>query len=276
MFNPVCLLTWASIKAKIKKVLFYLPLLVSMALSNPQKAAELEGAELVDRAGEKLALETYLIDEQGERVRVSDIFQKGMPVILKFAYFNCPMLCSLALNGLTEVLRSTPLKAGRDFQVISVSFDPRDTPKRAKEYGERYREAAGIQESESWTFFVGDQKEVKALANSAGFHFKWIEKKKEFAHGAALFFGTPEGILSRTLYGIHYRPLDFKLSVLEAKQKKSRSNLERALLYCFTYDPHENSYVLHAMNTMRIGALITVVVMGTVLFGLFKREKKAT
>ncbi len=235
---------------------------------------EFEGVGIEERLGETVSLDLPFVNASGTPVTLGDYFDGERPVVMAFVYHNCPMLCSLILDGMTEALRETRLDLGDDYQVLAVSFDPRDTPERAAEVKERYAALAGEGATEGMHFLVGEQASIDQLTEEVGFGFKWNERQREFAHSAGLFFLSPEGTVTRVLYGIEFPPSDFRVAALEASNGTIGSPVDQLLLYCFVYDPDAGSYVLHAQNAMKVGGVLTIILLGGFLFFFWRRESK--
>jgi protein SCO1/2 len=240
------------------------------ALTNasPQKPAVLDKISFHQRLNEKLPLDAVLTDESGQAVALGEYFTGGVkPVILAFVYFDCPMLCTQVLNGISSSLRALSLEAGRDFDVVLVSFDPRDTPAKAAEkkrthldYWKAENTAAG------WHFLTGDAETVQRVASAAGFTYQWDEATKQFAHVSGVLVVTPDGVLSRYFYGIEYSPRDLRMALVESSQGHIGSVVDELLLYCFHYDPLSGKYGVVIMNLIRAGGLLTIAfIVGVML-----------
>ena len=237
--------------------------------------SELEGTGIEAAIGEKIDLDWTFIDQEGREVRLDDYFDGKTPVMLNLVYYTCPRLCGFALDGLSKGLSGLTLEPGKRFRVISLSIDVKDRSERARLYWDKYVKLAGKdgRYRDHWQFLVSPDNRVKDLADRIGFRYRYDEKLKEYIHSTALFVFTGDGVLARSLNGIQYHPLDLKLSVLETSKRRFQSSVERALLYCFTYDPSANSYVLHAVNLMRVGGIFTVVLVLTLIIILRQRER---
>jgi len=239
-----------------------------------KKPVELEGVEIIDRAGEMVAKDLRFVDETGKQVVLGDYFGRDQPVLVQFVYHRCPMLCTFVLNAYVDGAKGLNWRPGRDYQVLSVSFDPTDTPKMAAAKKKNYVAALGGDETASgWHFLTGEETQIKALADALGFRYRWVEEQKEFAHAAGMFALTPDGKISRTLYGIEYSSRDLKLTLVEAGEGRLGSPFDRLLLYCFQYDGETHKYALVAVNIMKLGGLATVLIMGTFLLVQWRRRK---
>ena len=236
---------------------------------------ELEGMEILDRQGTVVPSDILLVDEAGNAVRFGDFLRKERPLVVQLAYYECPMLCTLVLNGYVNAAKEIGWTPGKDYEVVTVSFDPRDTPKVAALKKATYLASLGRPGSESgWHFLTGTESEVRRLADALGFRYRWVEEQKEFAHAAGLFVLTPEGKLSRTLYGIEFASKDLRLSLLEAGEGKLGSPMDKLILFCFKYDDAAHKYVMVAMNVMKLGGLLTVIALGGLLIILWSRERR--
>jgi protein SCO1/2 len=237
--------------------------------------AELEGIEIVDRAGEVVPGDLIFVDEAGESVRLARYFEGGRPVLLQLVYYDCPMLCTLVLNGYVKGAKELDLLPGKDYEVVSVSFDPADTPELAAAKKKSYVTSLGGSDAVSgWHFLTGEEEQIRVLANALGFRYRWVAEKEEFAHAAGMFVLTPEGKISRTLYGIEFAARDLRLSLVEAAEGRLGTPFDRLLLYCFQYDPETHKYSLVAVNVMKLGALATLIALGAFLTVQWSRERR--
>ena len=236
---------------------------------------ELQNIGIDEHAGDMLPLDAAFYDETGNPVTLRDYFGKGRPVVLQLSYFGCPSLCSLVSNGLVESLNELSLTMGKEFDVINVSFDPAETARLAKlkkqSFLDAYNRPAG---AEAWHFLTGNPKEIDALTNAVGFRYKWVESSKQFSHPAVLVLLTPEGKISRYLYGVKYAPQTLRLSLVEASEGKIGTTVDRFLLTCFHYDSYAGKYTPLAMGIMRVGGVATVLVIAVVIVWLIRREKR--
>jgi protein SCO1/2 len=234
----------------------------------------LEKVGIDQRLGEKLPLEAKFRDELGREVKLGDYFHKR-PVVLALVYYDCPMLCTQVLNGLTGALMGTKFTAGKEFDVLAVSFDPRETPRLAGEkkqvYLDRYKRQGADQ---GFHFLTGTQESITALTQAAGFHYVWDEKTSQFAHGSAIMIVTPEGRMHRYFYGIEYAPKEIQFGVMEASQEKIGSVVDQMILYCYHYDPTTGKYGLVAMTLIRVGGVLTVLLLGTFMAVSFRRDAR--
>ena len=224
-----------------------------------------------------MPMDVELKDEDGKAVKLGSYFNTGRPVIIAFVYYECPMLCNQVLNGLSGSLKGITFDAGKDFDVVAISFDARenDKPDLAKNkkasYVERYGRAGA---EKGWHFLTGTQESIEKATAAAGFSFKWDEKSGQFAHAAGVMIATPEGKLSRYLYGIDYSPKDIKFGIMESNEGKVGTAAEQLLLYCYHYDPSTGKYGLAILRVMRVGGVLTLAVMGLMGFVFWRRNKR--
>ena len=234
-----------------------------------------EGAGLDEQLGELVAQDVVLRNEAGEEVTIASYLEGGRPVVLNFVYYNCPMLCNLVLDGFTKALGEMEWTPGEAFEILTVSFAAAETPELAARQKAAYLQRLGRPEAASgWHFLTGDEAEIQKLASSTGFQFKWDERQQEYAHPATLIFLSPEGNITRYLYGLEYPASDVRKALVEASDGTVGTTVDRLILYCFQYDPAAGSYVLHAQNAMKLGGLVTVILLGTGLFVLWRRERR--
>jgi protein SCO1/2 len=225
--------------------------------------------------GRHVPLDTVFRDEAGTSVRLGEYFGKR-PVVMVFAYYDCPMLCTLVINGLSSALGVTSLNPGRDFEIVTVSFDPRDTPATASakkaSYLERYRRAGA---AEGWHFLVGDQPAIDTLTKAAGFRYVWDKDTKQFAHPTGVIVLTPDGRLARYLFGIEYGPRDLRFGIVEASEGRVGTPADALLLYCFHYDPMTGRYGFVIMRAVRLAGGATVIAIGSFIVIMVRRERRS-
>ncbi len=235
---------------------------------------ELRGVGVDEHLGQSVDLGLTFTGEDGYAVPLGSFFHQGRPVLLNLVYYSCPMLCTLVLNGQTAALKNIPWTAGNQFELVTISIDPRDTFDLAQRKRASYLESYG-RPAAGWHFLTDDRGNAKKLADQLGFHYRYDERQKQYAHPAVVMILTPEGKVSRYLYGINFSPRDMRLALAEASESKFSLSTDRILLYCFHYDPKAHGYVLFATNLMRAGGLLTVLVLGFVLLRLWRREGAA-
>jgi protein SCO1 len=232
----------------------------------------LEKVGIDQRLGQQVPLDATFRDELGRPVKLGQYFHKR-PVLLALVYYDCPMLCTQVLNGLTSALGVLKFNAGQEFDVIAISFDPRETPQLAgakkQVYLDRYKRQGADQ---GIHFLTGDPEAIKAVTEATGFHYVWDEKTSQFAHGSAVMLITPEGKLAQYYYGIEYSPKDMRLGIIEASNEKLGNVVDQVILYCYHYDPTTGKYGAVAMNLIRAGGVLTVLVLGTFMAISFRRD----
>ncbi|MEZ4295642.1 MAG: SCO family protein [Polyangiaceae bacterium] len=215
------------------------------------------------RFGEKAPLGATLADEEGRAVALGDLVGGERPVVLVMAYYTCPMLCNLVLEGLSDGLDATGLEPGRDYEVVVVSIDPEDTPERA-----RRKEEAVVSRfhrpvpASAIHFLTGTEAEIRAVAQGIGFRYEYDPVGKQYAHAAGAVVLTPDGTISRYLYGIDFAPRDLRLALVEAGGGKVGTAGDRLLLLCFHYDPRQGRYGALALGGVRALGALTVIVLG--------------
>jgi protein SCO1/2 len=213
-------------------------------------------------------------DETGKTVRLGDYFGKR-PLMLTLVYFECPGLCTMTLNGVTRALNATKFTPGQEFDVLVVSFDPRDTPQLAAAkkatYTTQFRrpESAG-----GWHFLTGAQADIDALCQTVGFRYKWEEKFKQYSHASAIVMLTPQGRVSRYFFGLEYSTRDIELSLVEGSQNRIGSLADAAMTFCFKWDESAGKYSLAIMRLVRVGGVLTVAALATFLFVMFRRDRR--
>ena len=235
----------------------------------------LQGVEIAQRLNSRVPLDLPFRDEAGRAVRFGDYFGQR-PVVLALVYYECPMLCTQVLNGLAAALGAVSFDTGREFDVVAVSFDPRETPKLAAEKKGTYVTRYGRPGAEKgWHFLTGDAPSIAALTEAVGFRYRFDPATGQFAHASAVYVLTPGGVLARYFYGIEYAPRDLRLALVEASRGRIGSPVDQLLLYCFHYDPVEGKYGAVAMNIVRLGGILTVLALSTFLIASWRRDKRA-
>jgi protein SCO1/2 len=239
--------------------------------------AALQEVKIEQRLNEQIPLDLQFKDETGRTVRLSDYFNRSKPVILSLVYFRCPMLCDQVLTAVLGGVRSVPFDVGKDFDVLTISFDPHDTPEYALEKKERFIERYNRPGAEKgWHFLTGDQESIRRLTDAVGFRYSYDEKTNQFAHASGIMVLTPEGKLSRYFYGLDYDGRDLRLGLVEASSNKIGSYTDQLLLYCYHYDPATGKYGPVVMNIMRLGGIATVICTVGLLLILRRRSAKKT
>lgn len=240
-----------------------------------QKPAILTNVGIDQHLNAQIPLDLNFVDENGQPVQLRQYFGQK-PVIITMVYFQCPMLCSQVLSGLTFTLNGmSNFNVGQEFNVLTVSFDPRDTPQAAREnkerYLKRYRRSGSDQ---GWHFLTGKKDQIDTLAQALGFRYVWDQENQQFAHGSGIMLLTPDGHIAQYYYGIEYDPRNVRLGLVEASKGKIGTIVDQILLYCYHYDPRQGKYGAAVFNTLRASALATVLVLGGFMLLMFRRERR--
>ncbi len=221
-----------------------------------------------------LPLDLSFRDETGATVRLSRYFHER-PVVLALVYYECPMLCTQVLNGMVETFRTMELTVGKDFDVVTVSIDPKEQPALAAEKKAQYVKEYGRAEAEQgWHFLTGEEKNIKALADTVGFRYVYDETTGQYAHAAGIMVITPEGRIARYLFGIEFGAKDLKFAMMEATHERIGSPVDQLLLLCYHYDPSTGKYSLVVTNLLRIGGLVTLGVLGAFILITHRRDRR--
>ncbi len=236
--------------------------------------ASLRDVGIDQRLNELLPLEAEFRDETGRQAPLGDYFGRK-PVILALVYYECPMLCTMVLNGLLRTFRAMELTVGKDFDVVTVSFDPTEGPDLAAEKKKQYLTSYGRSEAtQGWHFLTGEEASIRSLTAAAGFRYTYDSKTGQYAHAAGILVVTPQGRIARYLYGIEYPVRDLRLALVEASAGRIGNPVDQVLLYCFHYDPATGKYGLVIMNVIRLLGTATVVALATFLLIMFRRDRR--
>ncbi len=227
---------------------------------------ETEGTGVDEKLGQKIDLNLTFIGEDGRTHTLKEYFSSGRPVILNLVYYTCPMLCNLTLNGQVAVLRELAWTPGKEFEVVTISIDPTESFEIAKNKKQAYISNFDKPVGGGWHFLVDHESNVKKLADQIGFRYKLDEAQKQYAHASAIMVLTPEGMVSRYLYGIKFKERDLRLALTEAASEKFGLSFEKILLMCYHYDPAAKSYVMFATNFMKLGGMLSMLVLAIFLF----------
>ena len=239
--------------------------------SASQVPDELKGLEIQESLGGALDLSLSFTDDQGQKVKLAKYFKGGQPVLLSIVYYNCPNLCGLHLNGLSEGLNDLPSDFRKNFHFVLVSMDHSETPKLALEKKKNYIKKYALPE-EKTHFLTGKQENIAALSEQVGFRFRWDDSQKIFAHLPVAYVITPQGEISRYLYGVVFQAQTLRLSLVEASRGKIGSIVDRVLLFCFQFDPKRRRYAWYAYNIMRAGGVVTLFLLLCFLLPVWLRE----
>src|SRR6516162_6950629 len=240
---------------------------------------DLKNVGIDQRLDQQVPLELLFKEETGKTVKLGDYFQSGRPVILNLVYYTCPMLCGEELAGLSSalgVLRFTP---GNEYEVVTVSINPDETPEVAAEkkkvFVDRMNERLEKKsDGKGWHFLTGQQAEIQQLADAVGFHYKRDAQTGQFIHSAAIMIVTPQGKLAQYYYGVEYSPKDLRLGLIEASRNKIGNLVDQIQLYCFHYDPKNGRYGATITSLLRLGGAATVLLLGGLLIVMYRRERE--
>lgn len=227
------------------------------------------------KLGEMIPLDLEFFDEEGKTVQLGQYFN-DKPVILTLVYYNCPRLCNLVLNGVLKSIRMIPQELGKDYDIVTISFNPKDTPELAKTKKTNYlKKYEGQQKEAGWHFLTGTPEAIQKITEAVGFQYEYIEESGEFAHGSGIMVLTKEGKVSQYLYGIDYNAKDLRLALTESSDGKVGTLVDQVLLLCFHYDPKMGKYGVSIMKTLRAGGVITIAGLFGFLLFQFRKERKA-
>ena len=236
---------------------------------------KLKSVTFAQRLNQQMPLDSILKDETGRTVTLGDYFGHK-PVVMAFVYYQCPMLCPLTLNGISSALKALPYVPGKDFEIVVVSFDPRDTAESANAKKRAHLAHWNTADTANgWHFLTADEASIARMTSAAGFSYQWDESTGQFAHVSGLLMLTPDGRLARYFYGVEYSPKELRLALTESGNGRIGSAVEELLLYCFHYDPTTGQYGLAVMRLVRLGGLLTVAAVLGFVFVMRRREGRA-
>jgi protein SCO1/2 len=234
---------------------------------------QLENVGVEEHLEAQLPLDLEFVDSRGETVRLGSYFDGDRPIILTLNYYRCPMLCGLQLNGVVDGLKELKWSLGDEFDMVTISIDPLETPTLARQKKQNYLAYYGRQgAAEGWHFLTGRASNIERLAETVGFSFQYDEERGEYAHSAVIFVVTPDGRVARYLYGIEYPARDLRLALLEASEGRIGGAIDHVILYCYHYDPTGRRYAPVAMNIMRVGGGATALLLGFSLAAFWARD----
>ncbi len=235
---------------------------------------ELKHVNVTEHLDAQVPLDAGFKDHTGKPVRLGQYFDGKRPVVLTFAYHSCPVLSSMVLSAVTDGLRGVKGTVGVDFDVVTISIDPKDTLEKTAAKRASILAAYGRPEADAgWHFLVGDEGAIARATAAVGYEYSYDAEQQQYAHPAVIMLLKPNGRVSRYLYGIEFRPNDLKLGLLEATEGKSISTIERVIMYCYRYDPHEGKYVVVATRMMQVGGGISALFLGAFLGVFWVRER---
>jgi protein SCO1 len=267
-------------KLALKYAVIFSVLLVAgqaEAQLNQGKPAVLEEVGIDEKLGDRIPLDATFTDSNGKTVTIGELMESGKPILLNPLYYECPMLCNIIVEGVYEVVEELKWTPGTDYTIISFSIDPEEGYSLAARSKERYltnlnRPGA----SNGWHFLTGTEDQIQKLAEAVGFRYKKEERTGEYIHSASIMFISPEGVISRYLYGAEFSEFDLRNALYETADGNIGSSVDRAVLYCFTYDPASQSYVPVAINIMKLGGLATVIILGIFLGLFWNKERRSS
>jgi len=257
----------------MKRLLPLLFLAAPVFAQTSSTPAQLPGkVSITQKLNAQVPLDLMFRDESGKIVRLRDYF-RGKPVLLNFMYYRCPMLCSMVMEGVTSALTELKFNVGDEFDVITVSIDPRDMPEEAMRKKEKYVKRYGRPgATEGWHFLTGSEGAIRRLTDTVGFQYAYDAKTDNFAHGTVLTVLTPQGRISRYFYGFEYKPRDLRLGIVEASANRIGTATDQLLLLCYHYDPATGRYSRSAMTFVRAGGVATVMILGGFIFVMLRKE----
>lgn len=240
-----------------------------------QKLDAFRNVGIDQKLNSQLPLQLRFKDETGQTVSLGQYFTTK-PAVLALVYYDCPMLCDMVLNGVVRAISEISLKPGKDFQIVTVSFNPSETWQLAAAKKASYIEKLGRPEAApGWHFLTGDDDAIRQLADAAGFRYNYNPETKQYAHAAGIMVTTPEGKISRYYYGVSFPPRDIRFGLIEASNDKIGTPVDQVLLYCFHYDPVTGKYGMVIRNVIRVMGSLTVGALGILLFVLMRGERQA-
>jgi protein SCO1/2 len=226
------------------------------------------------RLGQKLPLDVQFKDETGRTVALGEYFGKR-PVVVAFVYYQCPMLCTQIMNGISSALKVLPYPPGNEFDIVLVSFDPRDTPEAANAKKRAHLDHWAARETANgWHFLTGDEAAIRQVTSAAGFTYQWDPETQQFAHVSGLLVATSDGTLSRYFYGVEFSPKDLRLALVDSSKGKVGSVVDELLLYCYQYDPSHGKYGAVFMNIMRLGGVLTMIFIAGIILLMRRRDTR--
>jgi protein SCO1 len=264
------------IALEYKLILFFLLIACvnSTGIAQVQPPALMKKVGFDQRLNEQVPLDLEFADDTGKTVKLGDYLGQK-PVVLVLAYYRCPMLCTLVLNGLTQSMRAIPYTIGKEFNVVTISFDPRETPDLAAAKKKTYVKSYGRSGAAAgWHFLTGKEDAIEKLTKAVGFRYIYDAKQDQYIHTSGIIILTPEGKISRYFYGITYSPVDLRLGLVEASAEKIGSPTDQILLYCCHYDPETGKYTASILNFVRAGGVFTIVAVVGMVWFLMRRNRR--
>lgn len=244
------------------------------AIVDAEAPPQIQGVDVEEHLGEPLPLAARFTDEEGREVTLGQLLPKDKPSLVTLVYYECPMLCNLVINGQVAAMREVGLELGKDYEAITVSIDPKDTPAQSQARRLRHLQAMGKPESAPWHFLTGTEENIRKLTEAVGFKYKYDESSKQYAHPAVVHVVTPEGSVSRYLYGTSFPAKDMKMALVEAGNGRVGTSFDRVVLSCFKYDAAMRRYSFYVFGFIRTGALMVLTALSTMLIYFWRRELK--
>ncbi|HEX8701035.1 MAG TPA: SCO family protein [Myxococcaceae bacterium] len=232
------------------------------------------GVDVEEHLGEPLPLQARFLDEEGKEIRLAEVLPKDKPTLVTLVYYQCPMLCNLVINAQVSAMREVGLELGKDYEAITVSIDPKDTPAQSTDRRRRHLQAMGKPETAPWRFLTGTQENIQLLSQALGFKYTYDEATKQYAHPAVVHVITPEASIARYLYGTSFPARDMKLALLEAANGRVGTSFDRVVLSCFKYETATRQYSFYVFGFIRTGALLVFAALSMMLIYFWRRELK--
>lgn len=242
--------------------------------SQTEPVPELEGIGIEQKLESEIPLDLVFVDETGKPVQLRQLFG-DRPVLLTLVYYECPMLCTMILNGVLKTIKALSFDVGDEFDIVTISFDPRETSDLAAgKKGIYLKKYARDGAETGWHFLTGDEQAIRNLTDAVGFHYKFDPNTSQFIHASGIILLTPTGKISKYFYGIEYSPRDLRLGIIEAAENKIGTFADQVLLYCYHYDPSTGKYGVAIMNIIRVLGSATVICLGSFMFVMLRRDKR--
>jgi protein SCO1/2 len=239
-----------------------------------QSRKEFEGVGVERHLGDSVPTDLTFRNADGEPVSLGRYFDGETPVVLNLVYHDCPMLCGLMLSGITTTMQTLSWTPGQEYRVLTVSFNPQETPERARKQKDTYVKRFGRPEAAAgWHFLTGSEASIRALTDAVGFQYRWIADEQEYAHPTTIIFLSGSGTVTRYIYGMELPKGDFRKALVEASNGTVGNPVDQIAMYCFQFDPKKNTYTANAFNIMKLGSAVTVLILGVSLFVLWRRER---
>ena len=254
-----------------------LPAVAQSALSKPMLAPSslVESVGIDQKLGAQVPADLEFRDEDGNPVRLGQYFAGGKPLVLALVYYRCPGLCTMTLNGMSAAFKPLTLSAGKDFNVLTVSIDPKETPQLATEKKAQYVKRYGRDSAKAgWHFLTGDEPAIKRLAETVGFRYVYHPENDQYTHGAGIMVLTPGGRVARYYYGLEYSSRDLRLGLVEASDDKIGTLADAVTLLCYQYDPRTGKYGAAVMRAVRAGGVLTALGLGAFMLVMFRRDRR--